>query len=30
MANPLWLKIAAWVIAATVISLNVKLLLSFF
>ncbi|MFA6116956.1 MAG: Nramp family divalent metal transporter [Sphingomonas sp.] len=30
LANPLWLKIAAWVIAATVIGLNVKLLSSFF
>jgi manganese transport protein len=30
LANPLWLKIAAWVIAATVIGLNVKLLTSFF
>jgi manganese transport protein len=29
LANPLWLKIAAWVIAATVICLNVKLLSSF-
>ena len=30
LANALWLKIAAWVIAATVICLNVKLLSSFF
>lgn len=30
LANPVWLKIAAWVIAATVIGLNIKLLTSFF
>jgi len=29
LANPLWLKIAAWVIAATVIGLNIKLLTDF-
>ena len=29
-ANPLWLKLAAWAIAAVVIVLNVKLLIGFF
>jgi manganese transport protein len=29
-ANPLWLKLAAWLIAAIVITLNVKLLVAFF
>ncbi|MEN2787195.1 Nramp family divalent metal transporter [Sphingomonas qilianensis] len=29
-ANPLWLKLAAWTIAAVVIVLNVKLLIGFF
>ena len=29
LVSPLWLKIAAWVIAATVIGLNLTLLLSF-
>jgi manganese transport protein len=30
LANPLWLKITAWLIAATVIGLNATLLFSFF
>jgi manganese transport protein len=28
-ANPLWIKILAWVVAATIIALNAKLVLDF-
>ena len=29
-ANPVWLKLSAWVIAAVIVGLNVKLLIAFF